>query len=305
VTTVSDPTSSLDAALGFGAPSEARPCIGLATSADYPDGYEESALTDALAYRRADARWVVWDDTGVDWAQFDLVVVRSTWDYPGKLDAFRDWVQQVGVTTLLLNPPRLIFGNLHKGYLADLGPEAVPTMVVPAGMTLDLRQLPWSDLVVKPAVGVGGFGAVRYATQDDLDALTLADEGAVDAVVQPYVASVERSGELSVVCIDGQPTHAVRKVPARGEFRIHEHWGGSTEPIALTHRLADVATRVLSGLPARSAYARVDLLEADGSLIINELELIEPQLGFVVAPEAAERFADALVATAGSRPGLR
>ena len=72
-------------------------------------------------------------------------------------------------------------------------------------MTVDLRHLPWDDVVVKPAVGVGGNGVVRHATQDDLDALTLASEGAVDAVVQPYLASVEQAGEVSVVCIDGQP----------------------------------------------------------------------------------------------------
>jgi glutathione synthase/RimK-type ligase-like ATP-grasp enzyme len=307
VTTVSDPTSGLDAALGLGvvAPANDEPRIALATSSEFPHGYDESVLTDALARRRADARWEVWDDPDVDWAEFDLVVLRSTWDYPRKLDAFRAWVQEVAVTTVLLNPPRLIFGNLHKGYLADLGPEAVPTVVVPEGMTLDLRQLPWDDVVVKPAVGVGGFGAVRHATQDDLDALTLAEEGAADAVIQPYVSSIERSGELSVICIDGDPTHAIRKVPAVGEFRIHDHWGGTTEPIALTRRLAEVATRALARLPAPAAYARVDLLEVGGDLVVSELELVEPQLGLSQAPEAAERFADCLVARANSHSGLR
>ena len=37
---------------------------------------------EALAARGVDASPAVWDDDGVDWAHFDLVVVRSTWDYP-------------------------------------------------------------------------------------------------------------------------------------------------------------------------------------------------------------------------------
>ena len=28
----------------------------------------------------------VWDDGGVEWSEFDLVVVRSTWDYPDRRD---------------------------------------------------------------------------------------------------------------------------------------------------------------------------------------------------------------------------
>jgi glutathione synthase/RimK-type ligase-like ATP-grasp enzyme len=307
VATVGDALSGLDAAFGVlrAAAVAGGPRIALATCAEYPEGYRESALTEALARRRAEPHWVVWDAPGTDWEAFDLVVVRSTWDYPAKLDAFRAWVQEVAMATVLVNPPRLIFGNLHKGYLADLGREAVPTVVVPAGMTVDLGHLPWDDLVVKPAVGVGGFGAVCHATQDDLDALTLADEGAADAVVQPYVSSIEHAGELSVICIDAEPTHAVRKVPAAGEFRIHEHWGGTTEPIALTRHLADAAARALAHLGDRPAYARVDLLAVAGDLVVSELELVEPQLGLASAPEAVERFADCLVARAGSRSSLR
>ena len=118
---------------------------------------------------------------------------------PDKLEAFRSWLMEVAVATTLVNPLRLIVGNLHKSYLADLAPDVVPTLVVPEGMTVDLGHLPWDDVVVKPAIGVGGNGVVRHATQADLDALTLAEEGAVDAVVQPYLASVERVGEVSVV----------------------------------------------------------------------------------------------------------
>ena len=41
-------------------------------------------LTDAFTARGIDARWVVWDDPDVDWSE-GLVAVRSTWDYETRL----------------------------------------------------------------------------------------------------------------------------------------------------------------------------------------------------------------------------
>src|SRR5690606_34992616 len=161
--------------------------IALATSADHPEGHGgEHLLVDALTARGMRVTWAVWDDPVVDWAGFDLVVIRATWDYPARVERFRSWVRSPAVATRLVNPPNLVLGNLHKGYLADLGDLAVPTVVVPAGMTVDLRRLRWAASVVKPAVGVGGQGAVRRATQEDLDRLTLGPDP-VDAVVQPYL----------------------------------------------------------------------------------------------------------------------
>jgi glutathione synthase/RimK-type ligase-like ATP-grasp enzyme len=251
----------------------------------------------------AEAVWAVWDDPTVDWAAFDLVVVRCTWDYPERLDAFRAWVQSTAMATALVNPPRAILGNLHKGYLSDLGADAVPTVVVPAGMTIDVATLGWPAVVVKPAVAVGGNGAVRDASQLDLDALTLAPRGAVDVVVQPYLDSVERDGEISVVCIDGEPTHAVRKKPAVGEFRIHEHRGGTAERIRLRRDHAEVAARTLARLPVVPAIARVDMLHHEGRALVGELELVEPYLWLEMAPWAAERLADSLAGRAlAARP---
>jgi glutathione synthase/RimK-type ligase-like ATP-grasp enzyme len=276
------------------------PTVALATASAFADDIGgEELLVDALAERGAVPTWVPWDDPSVDWATFDLVVVRTTWDYPDRLDAFRAWVRHVAVTTVLVNPARLMLDNLHKSYVADMGDLAVPTLVVPAGMTVDLGHVPWPDVVVKPAVGVGGNGAVRHASQADLDALTLADEGA-DAVVQPYLAAVERSGEASVVCIEGEPTHAVRKRPASGEFRIHAHRGGTTEPVPVTEELADIARRTLATLPARPAYARVDMIHDGATWRVVELELVEPYLYLEHAPRVAGLLADGLLARVGA-----
>src|SRR5262245_59128581 len=108
------------------------PRIALAASAAFPEGAGgEPLLATALTDRGAAAAWAVWNDPEVDWSAFDLVVLRATWDYPDHVDEFRAWVRSPAVATRLVNPPNLVLGNLHKGYLADLGDLAVPTIVVP------------------------------------------------------------------------------------------------------------------------------------------------------------------------------
>jgi glutathione synthase/RimK-type ligase-like ATP-grasp enzyme len=278
------------------------PRIALATSADHPEGLGgEGLLVKALLRRGMRPEWVVWNDPEVDWASYELVVLRSTWDYPVHIDQFRAWVRSPTVAVHLVNPSNIVLGNLHKGYLADLGDLAVPTVVVPAGMTLDLQRLRWQHSVVKPAVGVGGFGAVREASQDDLDALTLSPVDPVDAVVQPYLWDVEHRGELSVVCIAGHPTHALRKLPSDGEFRIHEHWGGWAEQVEPEPADLEVAAAALATLQTPPAYARVDMLYDGSRPRVIEMELVEPYLWFEMAPHAADLLADELVGRIGHR----
>ncbi len=274
------------------------PRIALATSARAPQASGgEPLLHKALAERGAAPSWVVWNDPGADWTGYDLVVLRATWDYPDHIDAFRDWIRSPAVATRVVNPPNLVLPNLHKGYLADLGEMAVPTVVVPAGMTIDLGRLRWASVVAKPAVAVGGTGAVRVRRQGDLDTLTLAPGGGVDVIVQQYLSDVERWGETSVVYIGGEPTHAVRKVPAAGEFRIHEHWGGRDEPVTPADDELEVGRAALATLRTVPAYARVDLIRDEQQRPrVVELELVEPYLWFEIAPQAADRLASLLMA---------
>ncbi len=278
------------------------PRIALATSADHPEGLGgEALLVKALLTRDARPEWVVWNDPGVDWTEYALIVLRCTWDYPDHVDQFRAWVKSPAVATRLVNTPTLVLGNLHKGYLADLGDLAVPTVVVPAGMTLDLTRLRWPSSVVKPAVGAGGVGAVREAQQADLDALTLAAADPVDAVVQPYLWDVEHRGEVSVVSIGRVITHAVQKLPAEGEFRIHDHWGGTAELVEPEPAVVELAHKTLESLRSTPLYARVDVLfDREGPRVV-ELELVEPYLYLEMAPEAAERLAGEIVHRARER----
>jgi glutathione synthase/RimK-type ligase-like ATP-grasp enzyme len=146
--------------------------------------------------------------------------------------------------------------------------------------------------------GVEGAGpAGLRAAQRHLDEL-LTDG---DVLVQPYLAAIESGGELSVVVIDGEVTHAVRKRPATGDFRVQEEFGGWAVAETPDAEVAALARWVVEATGAEVLVARVDLLQdGAGSWQLAELELTEPDLFLAAAPAAAERLAAAIIARVGA-----
>src|SRR5689334_14357969 len=95
--------------------------IALATAAALPALDEDGpALVAALAERGVSAVPTIWDDGAVAWDAYDAVVVRSTWDYVPRRNAFLAWAERVGSLTSLWNAPALLRWNTDKRYLAEL-----------------------------------------------------------------------------------------------------------------------------------------------------------------------------------------
>jgi len=270
-------------------------------------------LVDALTDAGIDLGRPVWHDPAVDWADFDLVVVRTTWDYTPRRDEFVAWAAGVAERTRLVNPADVLRWNTHKSYLIELeerGAPVVPTAWVARGDRIDLAALldrrGWARAIVKPAVSSGSDGlervdddaASRERGQAHLDALTAAG----DVMVQPYLAAIESVGELSVVVIDGAVTHAVRKRPRAGEFRIQEQHGGRYSVEDVDDAVAELARWVVRASGADLMLARVDLVEDDaGVLQLAELEATEPDLYLELSDAGTAALAEAIIARA--RPG--
>lgn len=270
-----------------------------------------------LEQRGAQVHAPRWDDEAVDWAAFDVALVRTTWDYPGRRDAFVAWAAQAGSVTSLWNPAEVLRWNTHKSYLIELeerGAPVVPTAWLAAGDQVDLADLlaarGWPRAVVKPAVAAGATGLRRVgafgsspgdeavAAQAHLDDLLAGG----DVMVQPYLDAVERDGEVSVVLVDGVVTHAVRKTPGPGEFRIQVQHGGRYQRLDLDGDGAEpaaLARWILEASGHDLLYARVDLLRDDnGAWQLAELELAEPDLYLAQAPDVGTVLADATLARA-------
>lgn len=280
-------------------------------------------LLGALRALGAEAEAVCWD-AAVDWAAFDLALLRSTWDYVPRLQAFLAWCDRAAAATHLLNPPAVVRWNTDKHYLVDLHRAGVP--VVPtrfaepgedpaahleaflAGRCSVGRGTPAAEFVIKPAVGAGSRDAARYgreeAPQAQAHLARLLSEGR-SAMLQPYLAAVDHRGETALLWFEGAFSHAIRKGPL-----LHRGAGlvaGLFAPEEITPRTPspaerEVAEAALRALPHPALlYARVDLLDdGTGRPLLLELELTEPSLFFAQAPGSAERFARAILHRLGA-----
>lgn len=268
---------------------------------------EPPAIADELTTLGHEAEVVVWHDPTVDWSAFDLVVIRSTWDYFDRLDEFLEWAERVHEVSRIINSPSVIRWNSHKGYLVELGEAGIPvlpSLMLARGVGDAVERMVatgWDEVVIKPAVDGGARGALKApAASSEAGAHLRALVGAGDAIVQPYAAGVE-AGEVSLFFFGDGLSHAVRKVPKPGDYRVQALHGGSEEPHTPTVAELDVASRAMDLAPDVLAYARVDLVDVDGRPTLMELELIEPDLFLRVAPGSVARFAAAVSAQLARR----
>ena len=254
-----------------------------------------------LADRGVSAAWVAWDDPGVDWAEARRVLIRSTWDYERRRDEFIDWARKVQQLTTLVNTAQVVEWNTDKIYLLDLiGAElpVVPTLGVDSEFELAPAVAAFEPAVVKPRVGAGGRGVVVFDLEpggpEGLDESQLQPG---PWVVQPLVESVHTEGETSVFVLGGRVVSQVRKLPASGEIRVQEEYGGTAEAVEVTTEAGELALRTVEVaeklLSTVLPYARVDLMRlADGQLVVSELEVVEPGLYLDIVPGNAAAFAD-------------
>lgn len=262
-------------------------------------------LMEAFAARGARAEPAVWDDPGVDWEAFDLILLRSTWDYASRRDEFLAWVERVRAK----NPIDVVRWSTDKRYLLDLAASwvpAVPTRLILPGGRLEFPVD--GDFVVKPAVGAGSIDAARYRKGEraaaEKHALSLLKAGRA-VIVQPYLRGIEERGETGLVFFGDRFSHAIRKGPmlrpgvevVGGLFLKEEI--SAREP---SKEEREVAERALNAMPtaggrARLWYARVDVAPGlDGRPVVLEFEAAEPSLFFAQSPGSAAAFAAGVLA---------
>jgi glutathione synthase/RimK-type ligase-like ATP-grasp enzyme len=291
---------------GFGFPMKKR--VALITWSGLPEGAESERLL--LPYLgAADAQIVDWRAVGVDFRKFDLVILRSCWDYHLRGNEFTQWLRRTSPAVRILNDPETVLWNRNKFYLRELaamGIEIAPTVFVSRGEAIGkterMKIEVWQKAVVKPAVSASAHntwladGAVFPADTE------LQQKMRGEAfLIQQFVPEIETQGEISFIYIDGAYSHAVLKRPAEGDFRVQKEHGGSAEPFRPSTPLLDQVNKIAGAVPQvrDSLYCRIDVIEKDGKLVLMELELIEPELFLGLAEGAAARFAAAIVRRLG------
>ncbi|MFM8282502.1 MAG: RimK family alpha-L-glutamate ligase [Planctomycetaceae bacterium] len=267
---------------------------------------DDRLLAEALAARGLTATRIDWARPDVDWTRYRMAVFRTTWDYFDRAAVFDAWLDRVADHTRLCNGAGTVRWNADKHYLADLerrGIPVVPTRYLPRGGRLALasllRTMGWSDAVIKPCVSGGARHTHRVSPATAaVVGQALAEVAAVeDFMLQPFEAGILATGEDSLIVIDGHVTHAVRKRPRAGDYRVQDDHGGTVAPHTATAEQIALAERAIAGCDPPPAYGRVDIVEAaDGSWRVMEVELIEPELWLRFHPPAARALADAIAA---------
>ena len=285
-----------------------HPAIAIATCAAHPDlDAEGRLLLDALRERGAAAEPAVWNEPAARaWHDYDLVVLRSTWDYTFALADFLAWARAIGPQRLL-NAPDVVAWNADKRYLADLaraGLATIATEHLPPGAAF---APPPGRFVVKPAVGAGARGAQVFDDDRHEQARAHVQQlhgGGHDVLVQPYLDAVDGDeGEIALIFIDGELSHAMHKGPLLALDRPAIETGFRPEQMSTARPAADVvalgraAHALVQERFGRPLYARVDVLrDGAGVPAVLELELIEPSLFLDFVPGSAQALARAIVA---------
>ncbi len=265
-----------------------------------------------LARRGHVVEEVPWRRAGVDWRAYDGVVIRTPWDYQSDPDAFLATIEAIAAHGVpVANPVAIVRWNLRKTYLREFEAQGVAIVPTRWGTGLDrdaIRALGdafGGEFIVKPVVSANADDTFRLPQRpDDATIATLARTFADrDWMAQPFVASVLDEGEYSLFVFGGRYSHAIRKVPATGDFRVQEEHGGIITPHTPDAAQHAAAERVLATVPAPLLQARVDLVRlADDRWALMELEIIEPSLYFRTHPDAAPNFADAVDRWLGAAP---
>lgn len=296
-------------------PREVRPLtlvrvptrLAIATCREFPVLLDDDApLVAGLAARGVAAETVLWDEER-DWGRYAAVLLRSVWDYYQRPAEFLPWLDGLERKRVpLWNPVDLVRWNSDKRYLRDLEARGIP---IPPTLWIEPTEAPeaalervlatgWTDLVVKPTISGGAWRTRRLRRAEVAGEAAFLREvlSASAAMVQPFLPEILRDGEVSLLFFGGEFSHAVRKRPRTGDYRVQWSHGGTQASFEPSADLVAQAGTVLDAAPSPGLYARVDGILQGERLVLMELEQIEPYLFLAEGPGAAERFVTALCA---------
>lgn len=235
----------------------------------------------------------------LDWPQFDLVIIRATWDYHLHIEEFLNKLREINSSgTNLLNPLNVVQWNSDKRYLKELQEKGVS--IVPTEFFDSLNQekldkcfnIFGDKLIVKPVVSANSLNTI-ITEKGDTEALDIFKNE--PCMVQPFIENIKSVGEYSLYFFDKQFSHAIVKIPQAGDFRVQEDFGGVQKQVSPDESIMSSAKKIIEFLPEGTFYARVDILpDADGKYVLMELELIEPGMYFRFCQGSAENMVEAI-----------
>lgn len=268
---------------------------------------EDNILSDILDKMSIDYSFEVWSDSSVDWNQYDVLLLKSPWDYFDYYQEFLDWcikIKSFGIP--VFNAIEIVLWNANKSYLLELqklGLGIVPTIFFERGSFDELKKyLVAADqsnkYVIKPAISGGSKNTLRF-NAEEFDSIEPTLEGWLASesyLLQPFLPEISIVGEYSYIFFNGEFSHAVLKKAVAGEFRVQHFFGGSIHSINPDRQELEIIQTYIDKFAADTLYARVDGIWRGSDFLLMELELIEPYLFLFSHPKAEENYARAIQA---------
>lgn len=279
--------------------------IAIVTYAENPSIQPDDLFfADVLKSRSIEISSVSWDDKNADWSDFDLVIIRSTWDYFKRENEFRLWLNDMENQKVnLMNPVSVIRENMEKSYLKKFeqnGIQIIPTEWIQQdsheNLSEILKRKNWNEVVVKPIVSAGSYETFVTSTDE-------AENGQVQfenilkncgVMIQPFMKEIE-DGEISMLFFNRKFSHAVIKKPKDGDFRVQPKFGSTISLYQPDEKLLKTARQIIEQVDQPLLYARVDGVISNNQFLLMELELIEPMLFLSFDENSGHRFAEAVM----------
>jgi len=233
-----------------------------------------------------------WNDKSIAWESFDAAVIRSAWDYVPVREEFLQFAKNVETKTKLFNSSEVMKWNTNKTYLSILENKGVPIIPTKFANNLDeaLPAIRWAfekapAVAIKPTVGAGARLAGKASTEvEAIDYVKKILEAKRTVIIQPYILSVDDEGEKAIIVINGEISHAAKKVPA---LTKGGH-GDAAGQLEITTEMRDIVKNISNALSEWNdlLFARIDVVRMGEKLVLMELELTEPWLFMQFRPEA-------------------
>lgn len=263
-----------------------------------PNAYSDDDLIfPFLLEKNVSAEFIIWNEEGVKWENYDAIIIRTTWDYTEHIDQFLNFLRCLPKHIPLLNSYDIVSMNYNKSYLLDLeklGFEIVPTLksrINSESIHTAFKKFKSEKVLVKPLVGASSSGIEIY--KKDTEVKTTSEE----FLIQPFLDSIHDHGEVSLILFNGKFSHAITKVPKRGDFRSQEEYGSCITSFEPDRETINYAESISLRFAPETLFSRIDLLRNEDGLwrLIGEVELIEPALYLGFNPKASKRLAQAII----------
>lgn len=265
---------------------------------------EDDTLLDFLKAKEYHITKEIWNDAEVKWENYDLVILKSPWDYFDLIEDFYTWLTKLEHQKIrLLNPIDIVKWNADKHYLQEIekaGLKVTPSTFLSKGERINLityfELFNTDQLIVKPCVS-GGSKNTFKVTATNVEEITATLTQLIlneDFIIQPFLKEIEEHGEWSFLFFNGKFSHAILKKAKEGDFRVQASFGGTVNaknaPVDYLHSAQLYVNQFAKGC----LYARVDGTIIDGEFYLMELELIEPFLFLAEHQDSLANYHQAL-----------